>query len=146
MSYDVKQFRDLIERTLTAFAPSMATPVAVNLLLGTAAQESSLGRYLRQVHGPAVGAFQMEPATFGWLQAKYSDRYPEIAGRSADEMEWDLKLAIIMARLRYRAVPLALPEGDVESLAATWKRDYNTRVGKGTVEEYIANYRRFGIV
>jgi hypothetical protein len=145
MGYDVKQFRDLIERTLTSFAPSMATKVAVDLLLGTAAQESAFGRYLRQLHGPAVGAFQMEPATFEWLQAKYSDRYPEIDGRTPEEMEWDLRLAIIMARLRYRAVPLELPEGDVETLAAYWKRHYNTPLGRGTTEEYIANYRRFGI-
>lgn len=146
MSYDVKQFRDLIERTLASIDPVLATPVAVNLLLGTAAQESSLGRYLRQIHGPAVGAFQMEPATFEWLQAKYEDKYPEILGRSAQDMEWDLRLAIIMARLRYRAIPLALPAGDIATLAAYWKRHYNTPLGAGTVEEFEANYRRFGIV
>jgi len=145
MSYDVTQFRGLIKRTLTAFDPAMATPVAVNLLLGTAAQESAFGRYLQQVHGPAVGAFQMEPATFEWLREKYDAKYPELIHRQADEMEWDLRLAIIMARLRYRAIPLALPEGDVVALAAYWKQHYNTPLGAGTPEEYIANYQRFGL-
>jgi len=145
VSYDVAQLRDLIERTLIDFDAQLAHPTAIDLLLGTAAQESGFGKYLKQIKGPAVGAFQMEPATFEWLRVKYEDKYPELKHRTAKDMEWDLKLAIVMARLRYRAVPLDLPEGGIEHLAAYWKRHYNTPLGAGTVEEFIANSRRFGL-
>lgn len=37
---------------------------AVNLLLGTAAQESALGFYLHQIQGEAVGIYQIELATY----------------------------------------------------------------------------------
>ncbi len=145
MSYDVAQFRDLIERTLIRLDPDLAAPVAIDLLLGTAAQESGFGRYMKQLNGPALGAFQMEPATFEWLQVKYDDKYPELVGRYAKEMEWDLRLAIVMARLRYRAVPLPLPDGGIETLAAYYKRHFNTPLGKATEEEFMANYRKYGL-
>jgi hypothetical protein len=62
MAFDKKQFRDLIQRTLQDLG--MHSESAVNLLLGTAAQESQFGTYFRQIGGgPALGVFQMEPDT-----------------------------------------------------------------------------------
>lgn len=143
MSFDSAQFRDLIERTLGAFDPKLASPIAVDLLMGTAAQESRLGSYLRQLGGgPAIGVFQMEPATFRWLQTKYGGTYPYIKGRDPDEMEWDLRLSILMARLRYWAVPRALPNGDLQSLAEYWHKHYCAGC-KGTVEQFIEHYEGF---
>lgn len=37
---------------------------AVNLILGTIAVESNMGRYYYQVNGPAIGIGQMEPNTY----------------------------------------------------------------------------------
>ena len=54
--------RDIIEPVLSRL--HAASPAARALLLGTAAQESAMGRYIRQLRGgPALGIFQMEPAT-----------------------------------------------------------------------------------
>ena len=44
---------------------------AVNLLLGTAAQESRLGKYLHQINGPALGIYQCEPNTLDDIFNKY---------------------------------------------------------------------------
>lgn len=145
MSFDKNQFKDLIKRVLTEVDPALCSDAAVNLLLGTAAQESRFGQYLRQLGGgPAVGVFQMEPATFIWLRDHFEIKYPYIKERRVEELEWNLRLAILMARLRYRIVPAPLPKADVVlSLAAYWKTYYNTVQGKGTVEEFERNYRRF---
>lgn len=145
MSFDCKQFTDLIRRVLNAeLGEEMATDSAVNLLLGTAAQESLFGTYLKQVRGPAMGIFQIEPATFKWLKEKYAAKHPHFKDVDVEDLEWDLALAIVFARLRYRVVPAALPPADdVHALAAYWKQYYNTPAGAGKVEEFVANYERF---
>lgn len=144
MSFNKNQFRNLIESVLGNH-PELFSESAVQLLLGTAAQESGFGTYLRQLGGgPAIGVFQMEPKTFIWLRDKYKKKYPEIANREVTDMEWDLRLAILMARLRYRIVPAKLPPAHhVGALAAYWKEFFNTVHGAGTVEQFIANYRKF---
>ncbi|MBF0455209.1 MAG: hypothetical protein HQL72_10395 [Magnetococcales bacterium] len=122
------------------------------LLLGTAAQESALGRYLRQLgSGPALGVFQMEPATYRDIWQNYLAYQPRIVQRLAvrwprepepEEMVTDLLLAAVMCRLHYRRVARALPdEQDVAGLAAYWKRYYNTVLGAGTEAEFRQNWR-----
>lgn len=145
MSFDRRQFKDLIERVLREIDPVLCSPVAVNLLLGTAAQESKFGTYLRQLRrGPARGVFQMEPRTFEWLKRRYKKKYPALIDRSFRELEWDLSLSILMARLRYRIVPAALPDtDDINALANYYKMYYNTKHGKATTREFIENYKRF---
>jgi len=141
MSFHRGQFRDLITRTLETFDEKLLSDAAVELLLGTAAAESLLGRYLVQVRGPAVGVFQMEPATFEWLKKKYEGRYRWLKSRFAAEMEWDLRLAVFMARLRYLAVPDPLPAADdIEALGKYWKAHYNTAAGAGTVDGFVRRY------
>jgi hypothetical protein len=94
--------------------------------------------------GPALGAFQMEPGTFEWLKAKFKKQYPDLAWRHFIELEWDLRLAIIMARLRYRVDKNPLPEvGDVAAQAAYWKRVYNTIEGAGQMSDFVDNWRRY---
>jgi hypothetical protein len=144
MSYDKRQFEDLIKRVLRDTDAELLSDAAINLLLGTAAQESAFGTYLRQIRGPAIGAFQMEPATFDWLRNKYKERYPHLEQCEAQDMEWDMGLAIVMARLRYRVVSAPLPTADdVAALATYWKKYYNTVAGAGTVEEFVENWGRY---
>lgn len=118
---------------------------AVNLLLGTAAQESAFGKYTRQLGGgPAVGVFQMEPKTFDWLSAKYAKKFKWLADCVADEMADDICLAIIMCRLRYYVDPLPLlAADDIEGLAKAWKKIYNSELGKGKPEQFIENYNLY---
>lgn len=125
---------------------------AVKLLMGTAAQESHLGKYRKQLGGgPAIGIFQMEPATFNDIVNNYLRYKPALAARiervarvcrfKAEDIENNDLLAICMARVHYLRASEAIPP-DVEGMARYWKRYYNTPLGKGTVEEFIANYRR----
>ena len=125
---------------------------AVNLLMGTAAQESHLGKYRRQLGGgPALGIFQMELATFDDIVKNYLRYKPELAARiervarisrfKAEDLENNDLLATCMARVHYLRVREAIPS-DLEGWARYWKRYYNTLLGKGTEEEFIANYKR----
>lgn len=130
----------------------MYSKSAENLLLGTCAQESHMGKYLRQVNGPALGIFQMEPTTHDDILINYVNYHPEIKDTlgsmtfnyCAKEMVYNLKYATAMCRLHYRRVTEKLPDPfDVVGLGRYWKRYYNTFEGKGTVEEFVENYRRF---
>jgi len=125
---------------------------AEQLVLGTACQESACGEYLVQLgNGPALGIYQMEPATHAdiWrnylpgraLATKVSDLAIH-AGLDADEMIGNLYYATAMCRVHYLRVPSAIPSG-LRKQAEYWKRHYNTELGAGTVDEYIQSWERF---
>lgn len=141
MSFHRPHFEELIRNTLVEH--DLDSDAAVNLLMGTAAVESNFGTYLKQLHrGPALGVFQMEPATFDWLAGKYPDRvHPAAVDR---DMIHDLKFAILMARLRYLVVPEALPPADdIDALGAYWKSYYNTFAGNGSVRGWIEAWDKY---
>ena len=155
MPINTDQLSDLTEETLKNV--NMYSPAAVNLLLLTAAQESHMGTYIKQLgNGPALGIFQMEPATNEDIWDNYLRYKPEIgfdivrtAGLApqdsyAPALKWNLKYAILMARMQYRRRPEPLPDvDDIRGLAEYWKQWYNTPKGAGTVEEAMLNYKRF---
>jgi hypothetical protein len=145
VSFDPKQFRKVVDAVIYGFDPSLATPGAVNLVLGTCAQESKFGTYLRQLGGgPALGVFQMEPATFDWLRETYRVKWPELSDRRALELVWDLRLAVIMCRLRYLPDSEPIPPADdLRGLATYYKRIYNTPLGAATPEQFVDNYKRY---
>ncbi len=150
-----KQLRELIIRptlhTLNAWSPA-----AEDLLMGTAAQESHCGRYIRQVGcSGMVGAFgvwQMELATARDIYDNYLRYKPELkvaveklrgAGQSiTDALTSNLAYACALARIHYLRVPGAIPT-DLAGQAAYWKQYYNTKHGKGTVAEYLDNWTRY---
>lgn len=133
-------------------AIELYSPAAAELVLGTACQESNL-RYLHQLgHGPAKGLWQMEPATHDDLwtnfingRAKFREPLKSMSILAdPDEMVWNLLYAAAMCRVHYYRVKAPLPKvGKLEDQARYWKRYYNTVHGAGTVEEYIANWRKF---
>ena len=144
------QLKSFIERVLKEVG--LYDQKALMLLLGTAAQESHLGTYIRQINGPALGIFQMEPATFNDITDNFLNYKRHLKERiikvcnvqslqSAD-LEFNLALAVCFARLQYYRRPEPLPE-TVEQMAAYWKQWYNTPLGKGTEKEFIQNYQRF---
>ena len=144
-----KQLRNLVNEVLLKM--ELHTPEAVELILGTIAQESAGGKYIRQITGPALGICQMEPATFKCIVNNYIKYKPELgrvimfaSGVSAlksEMLEYNLAFSIAMCRIHYLRVSEALPH-DLEGYAKYWKQYYNTVHGKGTVEEFIANYNR----
>ncbi len=124
---------------------------AENLLLGTAAQESQMGRYLRQINGPALGIYQCEPATHEDIFDNYLIYHGELLGAvtkltvlhlpRTQQLAWNLMYATAIARIHYLRIKEPLPKADdIVSLGCYWKNHYNTHLGKGTVEEYVKSY------
>ncbi|MCP4116483.1 MAG: hypothetical protein GY737_13945 [Desulfobacteraceae bacterium] len=155
---DAGQLKEQIELILKEMG--MCSESAVDLLMLTAAQESRLGHYVKQLGGgPARGIFQMEPATHDDIWENYLN-YKGItsffkvmmAYRSLDsERDQVLNIAyqIAMARVHYWRVPEPLPvEGAsrklyIQELADYWKAHWNTWKGAGTAQEAYQNYCRY---
>lgn len=147
---------DIIVPVLTLLAGVTEPPPggqenAVELLLGTAMQESHCGDYLAQVHGPALGVWQMEPATEVdiWntflafrnpLRAAVRNLVVPAMPRTA-QLAGNLYYACAMARVKYMRTKDPMPAaGDLPAQAAFYVKVYNAG-GKATVEEYLGNYR-----
>ena len=146
---DKKQLIKLIKETLIEL--KLYTPEALQLVLGTIAQESALGKYIEQIKGPAKGICQMEPATYDDIWDNYLFYKPSLSdailklcvtGDEAEEMTWNLKLSIAMCRVYYLRDKEPIPH-DLVGQAAYWKRVYNTSKGRGTIEQYINNYHKY---
>lgn len=146
---DEKQFLQyIIDPVLKSLA--LWSPSARVLLLGTAMAESRL-QYIHQIGGgPALGLYQMEPATHDDIVRNYLRYKPALSeivealstsslmviGRPAEEMQGNLYYATAMARVHYRRVREALPAaGDAAAMARYWKQYYNTPKGAGTIEK-----------
>lgn len=140
MAFNPKQFRSLIERVLLSMGVS--SPNAVDLLLGTCAQESEFGTHLRQIKGPALGCMQIERPTFLDLQFRYRKRFPDIAQLAFEELEWNLWGSILVARCKYLDIPKVIPD-TLQGRAEYWDNFYNCNPMHGTPEEYIENYQRY---
>lgn len=148
--FDKEVFRKEINDTLTQIG--LNTPFATNLLMGTCAQESAFGKYNRQLGGgPALGVFQMEPATFEDIVNNYlyykRNLYVRILSVcklnyfEAEEMIDNVKFATCMARVHYLRVHESIPS-DLDGWARYWKKYYNTIKGKGTEEEFKENFKK----
>jgi hypothetical protein len=145
MPLNKHHFKNLIIRTLTELR--LNSESAVNLLMGTAAQESEFGSYLVQLNGgPAKGAFQVEPATFDWIYEHFYHQFPILIGIEFEDLEWNLKFGIILCRLKYLSIkePLPKPE-DIRGMARYWKLYYNSPAGAGTETEFVLNYKKYVI-
>ena len=153
MSINQRQLRKMIEETLFDLEDLTGVKYSDNareLLMMTAAVESDLGTFwYQQGGGPALGIFQMEPATYDDIFRNYI-RYRnkledffigEVSGYIA--LMYDLRHQILMARIHYLRVPEALPTTDLSSMAGYWKKYYNTEKGAGTVSKAVDKYRAY---
>ena len=148
---DPHQFRDIIVRP-TLQALDLWNSAAEALVLGTAIHESRLIS-LRQIGGgPALGLYQIEPATHADLYRNYLDNRPALKERVAAflapspardaQLATNLAYATAICRLLYCRVPVLLPDAnDVDGLATYWKAHYNTPAGKGAAAEWAKHYR-----
>ena len=159
MSPKAKQFKELIiDPTLKSIG--LYSPEASDLLLGTALVESNLD-YLKQLGGgPALGYYQMEPATFDDLYNRYLKRgdkpelefvvemlmvRPHVRAPVTDpvyQLITNLPFATAIARIKYLMVPSPIP-GDAEGQSRYWKEHYNTELGSGRVEDYMEKWNRY---
>jgi len=142
------QLRSLIKRVLQPH--DLWSQEAEDLLMGTAAQESRLGKYIAQINGPAKGIFQMEPATEKdlWeyiVRKDLNHLVGTVSGVFSPNLlhlEGNLIYQIIIARIFYRRVKEAIPEGLVPQ-AKYYKKYWNTELGKATVDQYVRNYTTY---
>lgn len=161
----VQQMREEIIRPALEHL-SLWSLAAEQLLLGTAAAESHMGKHLRQVGGgPALGIWQMEPGTHddNWgsylrYRGPLADAVQQLAPSEfwsgdaiirvrAEALVEQHRYACAMARVHYRRDKHPLPvAGDWIGMAACWKRHYNTPRGKGTVEKFMQAASSCGVV
>ena len=124
------------------------------LSLCTAAIESDCGYYIKQVNGPALGIWQMEPNTHTdiWKNCDAINNGEVISEvvdwelNGTDDSEEDLiyspKYACAMARLKYSMDSDQLPKvtgnrkEDERALWLYYKRVYNTELGKSTFAKW----------
>lgn len=148
--YSVSALRQIIRTTTQLIY--LWSPEAEDLLLGTAATESHLGKYTSQIGGgPALGIYQMEPATLRDIYDNWIDNRPYLAKEigkivgcnhaSIDRLQYDPVYSTMLARLHYRRVKFALPKhGDIGGYGEYWKDHYNTKHGKGTVGKFVRDW------
>lgn len=144
-----EQLREMIIEVLTQ-ANLLSVP-AVDLLMGTAAVESQRGYYWRQIKGPALGIFQMEPRTErdiweNYLKYKHHLRTMMAGfgyeGPDETRLKYDLRYQILMARIHYLRIKAPIP-ATLAGQADYWKAHYNTHLGAGTPEKYLKAYEEY---
>lgn len=118
------------------------------LSLCTAAIESNCGYYIKQVGGPALGIWQMEPATEHDIHKNcdayhnsFKDRIDDLIVKIYADSDIDLitspTYACAMARLKYSMDPKPLPDhNDIKAVYDYYKRIYNTPLGASTYGKF----------
>ena len=182
--YSVAEFRTNVVRQ-ALLAIDHHSPQAEVLVLGTALAvsgcssllpaESGLRATRQYGGGPALGYFQMEPATHDDIWRNFLQYRPSLSGLAiavagavrplivspgteehtptailaplAAELETNHLYAAAMCRVHYLRAPARLPANahDILSMAHYWKRWYNTEKGRGTVEHFIEAWDAAGI-
>lgn len=159
---EIKFFKKSVVEILNKVdIPNFANRNAVNLLLGTAAQESNFMYQTQLGNGPARSYYQIEPASCFDVIDNYIEYRAKLKAekeRLLDGIELtrdnvgsvlieNFSFATFIARcLYYRRSGVVLPTDrllSVDELAGYWKKYYNTEAGKGTVEEFKKNWQRF---
>jgi hypothetical protein len=127
---------------------------AEELMIGTLAQESSGGTFLRQKeNGPGLGPFSMQVNCHDdiWnvvlphntiLTHNLLTHCMLIIKPRPEMLIYHLGYATAMARIQYFRFKEPIPK-TIEGKAEYWKRLYNKKDGAGTEEEFVKNYYRF---
>ncbi len=138
-----------------------------NLMLGTAATESGMGRWFKQVRGPALSPWQVETKSAYDVEYRYLPAFkphliPILEGlklknqvffnvsrisplpKINQELYGNLYYSYAIARLLYYSKPQPLPDhDDIWGMANYWKRHYNTVKGKGRPSQFVRAYKKY---
>lgn len=157
---NAQQLHDyIIKPTLEYMGGNYYSKESAFLLLATAAIESNCGEYIKQINGPALGIWQMEPATHAdtWINCDSLQGLgaTSLTVRFMESLEVNTynekrvsnlinspMYACAMARLKYSMDPSPLPkltgDNNVDSRAffKYYKRVYNTELGASTFEKW----------
>ena len=141
-----KQIKEIIEWGLKEM--DLYSEDAVDLVYKTGNAETGY-RHLKQMgSGPAIGFWQVEPATLIDIMDNYVKYRPELEKRlkslgfSRSDVETrvmsNIALQAVFCRLKYKRDKYALPKSsDLKGQAEYWKRVYNTHLGKGTIKHFM---------
>lgn len=126
---------------------------AEELLIGTAAKESRLGKYLFQIGGgPGRGLMQVEAETekdiWRFLRQPFREELRKrfigvtgITGPDKEALTWNPVYSIALARCRYLYATEPIPPSiDIKGQARYWDDHYNCNPVYGTPAEYIESY------
>jgi hypothetical protein len=146
---DPQALRQLISDTLTPL--NLYSDDVAELLLFTCANESDFGVYRVQGGGgPALGVFQMEPATFNDIFNNYLAYHLNLKvavqqlGTVPSDMINNDNFAIVMARLQYLRASGAIPsKNDIDGIWDYYKLHYNTPLGAATKDRAMAAYNKY---
>lgn len=147
----------IIFPTLQQLGGSYQSQAARQLILATSAQESRCGDYLKQMgNGPALGLYQMEPATAndlidGWLKpTKRWDTVKQFASQAGMDQPYlismvgELFYATAMARMKYFRASGPLPAyNDFEGMWAYYKKWWNSTLGAATKDQFKAAWDKY---
>ena len=148
--YSSASLRDIIRISIRPLG--LWSHAAEELLMMTAAHESLLGKFTKQIGGPALGIYQMEPATLTDIHCNYLLFRPDlkkqiehVSGVSAahfNHLQYNPVYSSIMARIQYLRCSDPLPDASDSWAMAEYAKDvYNTRKGKADPADYHAAYR-----
>ena len=133
----------------------MYSKAAEELMVLTCAAESDGGTYFKQVKGPALGIYMMEPATHEDVWNTVLSRRIDVlykilaAGKfafkpAADLLTTNPLYATYLARVYYSRFKEPLPDADdVKGLAAYYKKYWATEASKASVSSAVEKYNRF---
>ena len=165
--YDPHQFKEcIVEPALKEMAEHFNgaySDVAVNLMMGTAWQESLGGTFLKQLSGgPGLGPYQVEPDTHidifdNFLSFRPDDcafvmgMWPFDAVQNArfdadadihELLVYNLRYATVIARLKYWRNNFDWPDNpnDIQALGQIWDRIYNANPDHGFPEDFTRNF------
>lgn len=151
---NIVQFRELIVKS-TLNDLMLYSKNAEELMVFTCAVESLGGTYIKQIKGPALGIYQMEPETYndiwqnyikskGGLMMSMLSNFHITFMPSEDMLIYDLRFATAMTRLFYARIKEPLPEAeDINAIWEYYKRYYNTAKGAAVKEDSIKKYHAF---
>lgn len=155
----------IIKPTLEYMGGNYNSVEARFLSLCTTGIESDCGKFNKQINGPALSWWQIEPVTHNdiWKNCdalkneEFARRILLLAGQNDIYYNHDLLLkspmyACAMARLKYSMDAKALPrynggtDLDLDMFYRYYKRVYNTEFGASTYQKWLDAIQRNGIL
>jgi hypothetical protein len=125
---------------------------ANKLILGTIAAETSFAEFPDPTpFGAGSGLCQFDLVGFeGVLQRTRQHNIVTLKNEfdidiqkvTYEMLEYNPLLSVIFCRLFYKLIPEEIPDS-LSGMAYYWKKYYNTHLGKGTEQKFIANYNHY---
>jgi len=154
--YKQQELKALITETLTTASDvtglNLNSPEVIDWLISVCAHESHMGKYRKQMNGPAIGIYQQEPRTIVDIQRhvlslpKYELLKKHIQSLPGTIQDNDVK-STLFARAQMLRFSEPFPSvGDRQGQSELWKLRWNTEAGKGTIEKFLKDNERLNPV